>query len=465
MSSDMENIFKKKNETGLSGDIIIFWRLAKPYIRILSAAVVCSLILSGINGAIAWFIKPVLDYIFINKASDLLYLLPIGIMVLFVLRGTFTFLANYLMRSIGAKIAKSLRQNVYNKLLTLPFSFYNKTSSGSIMSRMLNDIEVLNITGAQTFKDFFVQGSTVIVLTAVAFIRRWDLALLSFIVIPFIVYSIGRLGGMMKRISAKTRKLLSKVTTILHESLQGIKIIKAFTMEKVMSERYRKALHEHYRNTMREVRTDEFSRLMAEVLGGIGVVLVVFYGGHLVISEKISTGSFFSFVAAILLIYTPLKRLTKVANNFQQARTIIERLRHIIILESEKQDGEKRTIKGQIELKNVSFSYPGSSQSVLKNINIKIAKGEIIALVGHSGAGKSTLVDLVAGFWYPTGGNIYIDGITTRDLSLKFYREHLGIVSQDIVLFNDTVKANILFGRPNATDNEVTEAWIQYKNR
>jgi subfamily B ATP-binding cassette protein MsbA len=326
------------------------------------------------------------------------------------------------------------------------------------MSRMLNDIEVLNITGAQTFKDFFVQGSTVIVLTAVAFIRRWDLALLSFIVIPFIVYSIGRLGGMMKRISAKTRKLLSKVTTILHESLQGIKIIKAFTMEKVMSERYRKALHEHYRNTMREVRTDEFSRLMAEVLGGIGVVLVVFYGGHLVISEKISTGSFFSFVAAILLIYTPLKRLTKVANNFQQARTIIERLRHIIILESEKQDGEKRTIKGQIELKNVSFSYPGSSQSVLKNINIKIAKGEIIALVGHSGAGKSTLVDLVAGFWYPTGGNIYIDGITTRDLSLKFYREHLGIVSQDIVLFNDTVKANILFGRPNATDNEVTEA-------
>jgi subfamily B ATP-binding cassette protein MsbA len=403
-------------------------------------------------------IKPVLDTIFIEKTSTFLYLLPVGVIILFILRGAFTFFANYLMSSIGAKFSRSLREAIYERLLRLPLSFYNKTSSGSVISKMLNDIEILHLTVAHTIKDFFVQGGTVIVLTAVAFIRRWDLALLSFIVIPLIIYSIGWLGSMMKRLSARTRKLISEVTIILHESLQGVKIIKAFTMEKAMSERYKRALHEHYRNIMREVRTDEFSRLSAEVLGGIGVAVVVFYGGHLVISDKMTTGTFFSYITALLLVYTPLKRLAKVTNNFQQARAIIERIQHIIVVEPEKQGGVEKAIKGQVELKNVSFRYPDAPHYALKDIDLQIAEGEVIALVGHSGAGKSTLVDLVAGFWYPTEGDISLDGTSTRDLALSSQRQHLGIVSQDIVLFNDTIKANILFGRPDATDEDLIDA-------
>jgi subfamily B ATP-binding cassette protein MsbA len=455
---DTEELFRKTSAGTVKVDISLLWHLSKPYLSVLAVAALCGLILSGINGAIAWLIAPVTDSIFINKSSRFLFLLPVGVIVLFMLRGVFTFFTNYLMNSVGAKIARSLRDTIYKKLLVLPLSFYQATSSGSVISKMQNDIEVLNRVVAQTVKDFFVEGGTVIVLAAVAIIRKWDLALLSFIVVPLIIYGIGWLSTLMKRISARTRILISEVTIILHESLQGIKIIKAFTMEKAMSERYHTALQEHYRNIMREVRTDEFSSFLAEALGGIGVAIIVFYGGHLVISGQISLGSFSSFTFAILLMYTPLKRLSKVVNNFQQTRTVFDRMREIFVIDNEAQGGIEKDIRGRIVLNNVSFRYPESQHYALRNINLEIAEGKVTALVGHSGAGKSTLVDLIAGFWYPTEGDIHVDGVPTRDLQLKSLRKHLGIVSQDIVLFDDTIKENIRLGRPDATDNEIIEA-------
>jgi subfamily B ATP-binding cassette protein MsbA len=425
---------------------------------VLAAAALCGLILSGIEGAIAFLTKNVIDSLFIEKSSGFLLPLTIGVIVIFMLRGAFTFLTNYLMNSVGAKIARSVRDRIYRKLLVLPLSFYHGTSSGSVISKMLNDIEVLNRVVAHTVKDFFVQGCTVIILAAVAIYRKWDLALLSFIVIPLIIYGVGWLSALMKRISARTRLLISEVTIILHESLQGIKIIKSFTMEKAMAERYHIALQEHYRNVMREVRTDEFSSFLAEALGGIGVAIIVFYGGHLVTSEQISPGSFFSFFFAIILMYTPMKRLSKVVNNFQQTRTVFERLREIFVIDNEAQGGIEKDLRGRIVLNNVSFRYPGSQHFALKDIDLEFGESKVTALVGHSGAGKSTLVDLIAGFWYPTEGNISIDGVSTRDLQLNSLRKHLGIVSQDIVLFDDTIKENIRLGRPDATDHEIIEA-------
>lgn len=458
MSPDISEVLKRKPSNNWRDDVSVLWQLSKPYIWRLVAALLCGLVLSGINGAIAWATKPVLDSIFVKKSTGFLILLPFGIIVLFLMRGVFSYSTNYLMSSIGAKIVRSLRQGIYDKLLTLPTSFYNRTSSGSVVSKVLNDVGVLNQIVASTVKDFFVEGGTVIVLAVVAILRRWDLALLSFIVIPLIIYSIGKLGKRMKRTSMNTRKLISKVTTILHESLQGIKIIKAFTMEKEMAHRQENALAEHYRNVMRETRINEFSSLIAEILGGIGVAIILFYGGHLVISEEISAGAFFSFVVAILMIYTPLKRLSRVHNNFQQARAVIERIRGIVLVEPERRGGIEKKIEGQIVFDNVSFQYPSAEGYALKSVNLEIRQGDLIALVGYSGAGKSTLVDLVAGFWYPAKGDILIDGVNIKELSLESLRKGLGVVTQDIVLFDDTIKANILFGRPAATDAEVIEA-------
>ena len=188
---DIEELFRKTRSGDLKVDIYLLWHLSKSYFKVLAAAIFCGLILSGINGAIAWLIKPVIDSVFVKKSPGFLLLLPIGVIVLFMLRGTFTFLTNYLMNSIGAKIARSLRDTIYKKLLVLPLSFYQGTSSGNVISKMQNDIEVLNRVVAYTVKDFFVEGSTVIILAAVAIIRKWDLALLSFVVIPLIIYGIG----------------------------------------------------------------------------------------------------------------------------------------------------------------------------------------------------------------------------------------------------------------------------------
>jgi subfamily B ATP-binding cassette protein MsbA len=455
---DLEKIFAESNADTSRSDVAVFWQLVKPHTNRLITAVLCSLVLSGINGAIAWFIKPVLDSIFINKSLSFLVFLPFGIVFLFLARGLFTYLTNYLMNSIGAKLVKSLREDIYNKLLFLPQSFYGKTASGSIVSKVFNDIEILQLTVANTIKDFFVSGGTVIILAAVALLRRWDLALLSFIVIPLIAYSIAKLGIRMRSTSKTTRQLISKVTVFLHESLQGMKIIKAFTMEEKMGSRYEKALSDHYRNVMREIRIKELSVLLAEVLGGVGVAIIIYYGGNLVISEKISPGALFSFIAALLMIYTPLKRLSRVNNNFQQGRTIIERIKDIIMVEPEPRAGIEKDVQGNIVFEDVSFRYPSSKDYAIRNLNFKIRQGELIAIVGHSGAGKSTLVDLVAGFWYPGEGNLLIDDINIKDLSLQSLRRNIGLVTQDVILFNDTIRENILLGQPNATDGEIIEA-------
>lgn len=458
MNKKLDNILRNYAAANWQQDLTVLLQLSRPYMWRLIAAVLCSLVLSGINGAIAWLVKPALDTLFVDKMANMLYLLPAGVICLFLLRGIFIFFANYLMGSIGSKMIRFIRHEIYEKLLKLPHSFYTNSSTGTIISKVLNDVDVLKNTVAFTIKDMFVEGGTVIVLAAVAIYRRWDLALLSFIVIPLIVYGIASLGKRMKRTSLQTRILISKVTTILYESLQGMKIIKAFTMGREMSQRYDDTLSEHYRNSMRETRITEFSSLIAEVFGGIGIAVILFYGSSLIASGEMSASTFFSFVAAILMIYTPLKRLSRVHNNFQQVRNIIDRIRSIALEETEREGGIEKEIQGEISIKGVSFKYPDAPDFALKNIDLDIKQGEIVALVGYSGAGKSTLADIVAGFWEPTDGNVFVDGINIKELSLESLRSSLGIVTQDVVLFDDTIMANIRYGRPGASDEDVIAA-------
>lgn len=255
-----------------------------------------------------------------------------------------------------------------------------------------------------------------------------------------------------------TRLLLAKITTIINESLQGIKIIKAFTMEKELIARSNNTLSDYYRNSMRETRIGEASYFLAEAFGGIGIAIIMFYGFSQVLANRMTPGDFGSFIIAIGLMFTPLKRLSRVHNNFEQGRTVIERIREIVTVEPEKRGGEEIDVKGDIVFNNVFFRYPLSQNDALRGVNLSVKHGEIVALVGYSGAGKSTLVDLVAGFWYPTEGTVSVDGKDIRDLSLRSLRSRIGTVTQDIVLFDDTIKANILFGRSGATEDEVIEA-------
>lgn len=458
MKNNMEALFKKFSSGTIKDDLAILWHLSRPYWGRLAAAGLCSIVLSGINAAIAWSVKPATDMVFIGKQVEYLYLLPIGVFVLFFLRGIFTVGNNYLMASIGAKIVRFLRQEVYEKLLALPMSYHSRNSSGDTVSKLLNDVSALQNTVGFTIKDILVESGTIVALAIVAITRKWDLALVSFIAVPLIAYSIAKLGTRMQKTSVQTRLLLARISTIISESLQGMKIIKAFTMENKIKALNKEVLAEYYRNTMRETRINEFSSFNADIISGVGVAVIIFYGGALVLSDQISTGDFASFVAAIFLMYTPLRRLSRVHNNFQQGRTALERVREIISVEPEKQDGDAIEVKGNILFDKVCFRYPASPNDTLNEIDLNVRSGEIIALVGYSGGGKSTLVDLVAGFWYPTAGTIYIEGKDIKTLSLHSLRSHIGTVTQDIILFDDTVRENIRFGRPDATDEEVIEA-------
>jgi len=454
----LETIFKGAKRGTWKDDLSIFWLLSKPYLPRLFAAMLCSLVLSGINGAIAWGTKIAVDDILITKNIVYLYFLTIGVVVLFVFKGIFAFCNNYLMSSIGAKVVRSIRQEVYGKVISLPLSFHSHTSSGVVVSKMLNDVGILQGTVGFTIKDFIVEIATVIVLAGVAVYRKWDLALLSFIVVPLMIYSIARLGKRMKKTGMLTRELIARITTIFNETVQGVKIIKAFTMEGAMMRRSEKAQADYYRNSMREIRINEGSSLIGEVLAGAGIAMIMFYGFNLVVSGQMTAGDFVSFIVAVGLMYTPLKRLSRVHNNFQSGRNVLDRIGEIMATESEKMIGNELDVKGDIVFDNVSFIYPTASGNALQNVNLSVQHGNIVALVGYSGAGKSTLVDLVAGFWYPTEGTIYIDGRDIRTLSLHSLRSHIGTVTQDIMLFDDTVKENIRFGRPDATDEEVIEA-------
>jgi len=455
----MDQILNKIQTGGWKNDAHMMWILTKKHFMRLVVAAICSLLFSSVNGAIAWMVKDVLDQLVVERNETFLTLLPLGVFLLFVFRGFFAFSNNFLMNSIGAKIVRQLRQSLYEKLLRLPMLFYTRKSSGSIISRLMNDIGILESQIPFTAKNFFVQSLTVLVLAGVALYRKWDLALLAFTVIPFVVIASDRFGRRMKKASMKTRQLISDVTKVIHETLAGIKIIKSFTLENRMARRNEEAVSGHYRNFMREVRINEFTSAFMEMIAGSGIALLLWYGFYLIVNGKLSMSEFLSFVIAVMMMYDPLKRLSRVNNNFQMIRAALQRIGEIFRMEEEKSGHvRKERLQGEIVYEHVSFAYPGAEETVLNDVNIRISPGETIAVVGYSGAGKSTLADLLLGFWEGYSGRIIIDGTDLREYDLASLRSHIGVVSQDIVLFDDTVRNNILFGNPGATEEELVAA-------
>ncbi len=433
--------------------------LIKPYAGRVIIAGLLSLGVSGINGTLAWLMKPVIDDVLIKKNITYLALLPFAIMILFILRGLFMAGQAYLMKSIGMKIVNNLRNNLYQHLSSLPMSFIKREASGSIISRFLNDVNILQDLIARSVKDLFVEGATVIVLTGFAFYKRWDLALVVMIVGPLALYGVQRIGKRLKATVKKAQQKISVLTELLTETLNGFKIIKVFGRQDDMLRIFRDKNQSFYHEVMRTVRLSEGATLLMELIGGIAIAFVVWYGGGLVVKGALTPGDLASFVVAVLMIHTPAKRLASVNNNIQQAKVAFERLSEIFSVDKERGGKtELKEFRDAIEFRNVTFRYPGTERVILDGINLRIKKGEIIAIVGRSGVGKTTLVDLIPRFYDPEEGTILIDNVDLREVSLTSLRSLIGIVSQDIILFNDTVKNNIRFARPDAPEEEIIYA-------
>ncbi len=433
--------------------------LTKPYWPRIFAGIILSLMVSGITGAIAWFVKPALDEVLVGKKYEYLKLIPVGVFLLFSIKGLLGFCQTYLMKSSGTKLVREMRNRLYSHILSLPVGYFNRESSGVIISRVMYDVDTLNGLVSTVVKTFVVEVPTVIFLLGVALYRRWDLTLMSLILLPLIAYSARKFGKGVKNKRKEAQRKLSFLTHRIGESVFGTRIIKIFNREKMMEDKFRSDNQRYYREMLRVVRLKEFTNLIIDVVTGVGIAVVLWYGGSMVVNGTITAGVFASILVAIYMMFAPMKRLGDAYGVLQETRASIERIDTLLNAEHEKEghitlDGFKKSIR----FEHVSFAFPGNSTPVLTDVDLEIRRGEVVAIVGRSGVGKSTLVDLIPKFYVPSSGVLTIDGIDINDIEIHTLREQMGIVSQDIILFNDSVRENIAFGKPGVSDSDIIEA-------
>ncbi len=434
----------------------------KPYwIRILIASL-CAIGVSGATAAVAWLVQPALDKIFIQKNLQMLMLIPFAILIMYFLKGVFNYYQSYLMRYVGNRVIMDMRNDLYSHLTVMPMQFYTEHSTGKLMSRLLNDVSIINNAASTSIKDLVQNLITVIALLGVVFYQDWRLAAISCLVLPFAYYPIIKLGRKLRRVSRKGQEEISGITAIMHETFTGASVVKAFGMEPSEINKFMEKNYSLFKISMKGVKLTELSTPLMEFIGAVGASLIIWYGGHQVVNGVTTPGTFFSFLTALIMMYSPLRALTRVNAAIQQSIAAAERVFAILDLDTEevtdKGTTELHGIKDKIELRNVSFKYPSSTKHAISDASFSVPHGRTVALVGSSGGGKTTIGNLLLRFYEPESGGIYIDGTDIRDFTLRSLRSRIGIVSQDVILFNDTVFSNIAYGKKDIGMEDVMNA-------
>jgi ATP-binding cassette, subfamily B, bacterial MsbA len=437
-------------------------RYLKPYRLRLGAAFVCSGLVAAFSGAYAWLVKPVLDEIFINKNESLLLALPLALFAVSVLKSAFSYGQNYLMNFVGNQVITDIRQELFGKMIRLPVKYHDANTSGRLVSRVVNDVTLMANAIAGMLKDVFQQGLTFLAMLGVIFYQNWRLGSLSVIVIPLAVMTMMRMGKRLRALATSGQERMGDMASTLQETLAGIRMVKAYGREEAEAERFKESNKAFLNTTMKAIQVSSLGSSHMEVIGVVGVAAIIWYGGSLVIHGDMTPGAFFSFLTAMFMAYAPIRRLSGSNNTIQQALAAAERVFGVIDLETEQQVEAGRAvmppIRQSVTYQDVTFLYEGQAIPALTDIDLVIQAGEMVAIVGSSGSGKTTLANLLPRFYDPTAGRVLIDGVDIQSFTLASLRAQIGIVSQDVVLFDDTVLNNIAFGKPHATEAEIVQA-------
>ena len=389
-------------------------------------------------------------------------ILPVVLILLFFFKGLFDYYQACFIRRVGQKAIRDIRCLLFEHLQTLSISFFHHHPTGTLISRVINDVSLIQRAASSVVTDLVRQPFTVVALAAVAFYRDWKLSILALVVFPMIAIFIDRLGKKLRKISRRSQEQMADLTDFLQENFVGNKIVKAFKREEHMAQKFREKNQQYYQTIMKAVRADELTSPLMEFWGAVGIGMVIFYGGYQVIQDQSTPGTFFSCLTAIMMMYAPVKKLSKTNNVLQQALAAATRVFELLDLRAEVEEKPVAPtlpeFSREVRFEEVSFHYDTNEPMVLKGINLRIGKGEVVAVVGESGVGKSTLIDLLPRFFDPVEGCILIDDIDLREVRLSSLRAQIGIVTQDVILFNDTIYNNIRFGRLDASDEEVFEA-------
>ncbi len=435
---------------------------SRRYFGLIALGIILASVISAMNGAIAWLVKPVLDDIFLAKSMTMLKLLPLAVVLIYLIKGLAEYAQTCIMKSVGQKIITTLRYELYEHINSMSMSFFERIPSAVLMARITNDVKNLSSVSSKVIADLARETTTLIALLVVIFWRDYKLASISIFVLPLSVIPMVKIGQKLKKLSRKRQEKIAQINNLLQETFVGTKIVKAFCMEDAENAKFSRMNRQLYRLIMKSVRADEITSPLIEFLGSACLALIIWYGGYQVIAGNTTPGTFFSFIAALFLMYKPIRKFSKMNNTVQDAMASAERVFSILDTPQDIKDHENAIelsgLKKKLEFKKVNFQYDEKDGLVLQDINLDIIKGEMVALVGMSGAGKSTLANLIPRFYDTTSGTILIDGTDTRKYTVKSLRKNVGIVTQESILFNDSVHYNIAYGRADCSESEIVQA-------
>lgn len=445
-------------------DLKLYKRLIRnliPYKGKVIIILFTSVIVGALSTSPVPLVKESLDKIFVEKDFAMLKIIPIVLVILYCLKGGLRYFQSVLIFRIGWELVAKIRMDLFKHIHKLPYGFFEKDTTGVLMSRAVNDVNAMLLSLTRQVKDALQSTVMFFGLMFWLFYLKWDWALISIFVIPFALIPVATVGRKLRHLGKKGQEIIADINSTLLESFSGVKIVRAFGLEKNEEKKLDKHNQAFLENMKKNVKYTEITSPLMEVLGVLSGSVVLWYGGSQVLTGEVTQGTFFAFVLGMFMMYDPMRNLFRTYTDVQTAIAASVRVYSIMDEEPEKMRDGKMEMNGfqdKIEYKNVSFKYPSREAIVLNNINLIINKSDVLAIVGMSGAGKTTLVDLLFKFFIVTDGEILIDGVNINDLNSRTLRNHIALVTQETFLFNDTIRANIQFGNSQATHEEIMAA-------
>jgi subfamily B ATP-binding cassette protein MsbA len=433
----------------------------RQYAGWIQLAIVCMALMAGATALSAWLLEPVVDEVLIAKRREVLWLVGGAILGTFMLKGAANYAQSVLMSFVGLRIIADNQNRLYAHLARMDLSFFHDNPTGRLISRFTIDINQMRVAVSNALTGFGKDLLTLAGLIVVTFIQDWQLALIAFFAFPIAILPIVKVGRRMRKVTANTQEEMGLFTTLLQQTFQGIRVVKAYGMEDYEEGRVAEIVKRIFRLNLKSARTRMLSHPIMETLGGIAIAVVIIYGGYRVIEGQMTSGSLVSFIAALLLAYEPMKRLANLNASLQEGLAGAQRLFHLLDTEPslrEKPDARALTVnRGDIALDGVRFSYVAETPAV-DGISLSVPAGTTVALVGPSGSGKSTILNLIPRFYDVGSGRVSIDGTDVREVTFASLHANIALVSQEITLFDDTVRANIAYGRAGASEEDIIAA-------
>jgi len=470
-------------EREMMKDYLKLLKFVRPYKGLFLIAIICMGFSAVFNGVTYTMMLPLVDIVlthkkiivptklpdflagFVDKINNIppeimLNYMVISFLLLLFLKGVFGFFQSYLMSDIGQRVIRDIKSQLYAKIQSLSLDYFTHKRGGELMSRITNDAKIVENAVSYGSTDLIYQSLQVVIFATFIFFIYFKMALVSFVFLPLISFPIIKVGKALRKLSKRSQEKIADTNSLLYETIMGARIVKAFNMEEYEVNKFNRVNADYFKICMRTIKRSLLLNSSMELLIAVAGAFVVFWGGHEVIAGRISFGVFGLFIGSFFSLFSPFKKLSQVNALNQQGLAASERIHEVLETQaSVKEAVEPKVLpdfKKNIKFNDVWFSY-GQTQ-ILKGVNLDIEYGQMLAIVGPSGSGKSTLVDLIPRFYDPQNGSVFIDGVNVREFSLKSLREQIGIVNQETMLFNDTIRSNIAYGRPDASLKEIEEA-------